>query len=103
MSKYFIQRVLIAIPTFFAITFIVYALYALSPGDPLLNIIGQEAMLHMSDAQIEQVRHQYGLDQPVVNRYVTWLGSIQVILGYLIKGKALWWTSERAAFHRLCC
>jgi peptide/nickel transport system permease protein len=76
MTKYLIQRIIIAIPTFLAVTFLVFGLYAIAPGDPVINIIGYEASLYMTDAQIEQVKVQYGLDK-----------ALQGDLGYPMKGK----------------
>lgn len=88
MTQYLIRRVLISIPIFFAVTFLVYGLYALSPGDPVMNIIGYEASLYMSDAQIQKVKIQYGLDKPVYVRYIRWLGkALQGDLGYPMKGR----------------
>ena len=79
MTKYILRRILISVPLFLAITMIVYTLYAVSPGDPLVNIIGYEAFLHMTPAELDQVREQYGLDQPVYVRYLRWLGkAVQV-------------------------
>ena len=40
MTKYIIQRILVSIPVFLGITLFVYALYSLSPGDPVINLIG---------------------------------------------------------------
>lgn len=88
MTKYLIQRILISIPIFFAVTFLVYGLYAVSPGDPIMNIIGYEAMLYMTPEQIQDVRVQYGLDKPVYSRYAKWLGkALQGDLGFPMKGK----------------
>jgi peptide/nickel transport system permease protein len=87
MSQYIIRRILISIPIFFAITFIVFALFALSPGDPVINIIGFETFTEMTSDQVEKVRQQYGLDQPWMVRYVRWLGdALQGDLGYPYKG-----------------
>jgi peptide/nickel transport system permease protein len=87
MAHYVIRRMLVAVPTFFAITMIVYALFALSPGDPVINIIGFSAFSEMTPSQIEIVRHQYGLDKPWHVRYLNWLGdALQGDLGYPYKG-----------------
>ena len=87
MTQYIIRRILVSIPIFFAITMIVYALFALSPGDPVINIIGFSTFTEMTSQQIEIVRHQYGLDQPWLVRYVRWLGdALQGDLGYPFKG-----------------
>jgi len=87
MTKYIIQRLLVSIPVFFGITLIVFALFALSPGDPVVNIIGFSAFVEMTPEQVEKVRQQYGLDQPWLIRYFRWLGSaLQGDLGYPYKG-----------------
>lgn len=88
MTKYLIQRILVSIPVFFTVTALVYGLYAVSPGDPLMNIIGYDAFLNMTPEQLVILRQQYGLDQPVYVRYINWLGNaLQGDLGYPLKGR----------------
>lgn len=87
MTRYIIQRILVSIPVFFGVTLLVYGLYALSPGDPVVNIVGIEQFTRMTTEQREQVRVQYGFDKPWVVRYVRWLGkAVQGDLGYPLKG-----------------
>ena len=87
LTKYIIQRLLVSIPVFFGITVIVYALFALAPGDPVINIVGQEAFEQMKTEEIEAVREQYGLDKPWYVRYVHWLeDALHGDLGYPLKG-----------------
>jgi peptide/nickel transport system permease protein len=87
MTKYIIQRILVSIPVFLGITLLVYGLYALSPGDPVVNLVGIDQYTRMSTQQIEQVRAQYGFDKPWTVRYVRWLGQlVQGDLGYPLKG-----------------
>jgi len=87
MTKYIIQRILVSIPVFFGVTLLVFGLYALSPGDPVINIIGYEAYLRMGPEQIQKVRVQFGFDKPWTVRYVRWLGkALQGDLGYPLKG-----------------
>ena len=88
MTKYVIQRILVSIPIFFAITFLVYGLYALAPGDPLVNIVGEDNLMRMTQEQIERMRTQYGLDQPIHIRYYHWIRkALQGDLGYPLMGK----------------
>ncbi len=83
MSKYLIRRALISIPLFIGVTFIVFGIYTLAPGDPLDAVLGREAVALLTPEQLKKVRHDYGLDQPVVVRYLNWLGrALQGDLGY---------------------
>jgi peptide/nickel transport system permease protein len=88
MIGYIIRRVLVSIPIFLGITVIVYALYAFSPGDPLVNILGVDTVSRMTAEQVEQVREQYGFNDPWYVRYANWLGNaLRGDLGYPLKGK----------------
>jgi len=98
VTKYIIQRLLVSIPVFFGITIIVYALYALAPGDPIVNIVGQQVFETMKPEEIQVVRQQYGLDKPWYVRYARWLGrALQGDLGYPLKGNrtVVEWLGER--------
>lgn len=53
------------------VTFLVSLMLDLLPGDPARVILGPDA----TDAQVELVREQLGLDQPVFVRYWNWLTS----------------------------
>lgn len=87
MLRYIVNRLLVTIPIFFGVTIIIFALFALSPGDPVVNIIGFAAFVEMTPDQVEAVRVQFGLDQPWPIRYVRWLGdAVQGDLGYPFKG-----------------
>jgi peptide/nickel transport system permease protein len=87
MTRYFIRRVLISVPIFFLITLVVYALYTLSPGDPVVNIVGYDTFVRMRPEQLQKIRQQYGFDQPWTTRYVRWLGrALHGDLGYPYKG-----------------
>jgi peptide/nickel transport system permease protein len=87
MTKYIIQRIIVSIPIFFGITMIVFALYALAPGDPLAMLLGERAMLEMTAEELEAARDSLGLNDPWLGRYLTWLSrAIQGDLGYPLTG-----------------
>jgi peptide/nickel transport system permease protein len=87
LTRYITRRLLISIPIFFLVTAVVYALYSLSPGDPVVNIIGYDSYMRMPAEQVQRIRHQYGFDQPVPVRYVRWLGkALRGDLGYPYSG-----------------
>ena len=88
MAKYILQRLIVSIPVFIGVTILVYALYALAPGDPLVSIIGVDNMTNMTAEQVQAMRHQYGLDQPWYIRYATWFGkALHGDLGYPMMAK----------------
>ena len=73
MGQYILRRVLTAIPTLLFISFFIFALLALSPGDPTGNLppsIPAETK--------ERIRISLGLDQPMPIRYVKWLQQFMV-------------------------
>ncbi len=47
----------------------------LLPGDPLLIYMAKESLQNYSPAEIKELRHQYGLDKPVVVQYINWIGN----------------------------
>ena len=72
MTKYVIHRVLSAVPLIFGIATIVFFVVNAAPGDPTLRFLAPG----MSQDVIEQMRANFGLDQPVHIRYVKWLGAM---------------------------
>ena len=73
MSKYILKRLLIAIPTFFGITILVYFLSSLAPGSPLEMLMADPMA---TQADMEALKAQLGLDQPVIVQYLKWLQSL---------------------------
>ncbi|WP_322487984.1 ABC transporter permease [Chloroflexus sp.] len=73
MLQYIIRRVLIAIPTLLIISFVIFAVLALAPGDPLAQFALNPAI---PESTRELIRVQFGLDQPWPVRYVRWLTSL---------------------------
>ncbi|MFC9357261.1 ABC transporter permease [Rhodococcus sp. NPDC057014] len=56
----------------FIVTTATYFLLQLLPGDPARTVVGAEGTAE----QYEQVRRELGLDKPILERYVNWLGSL---------------------------
>jgi len=66
-----LRRVLTSIPILLAVSFVVFAMVALIPGDPAAVLAGENA----TPEQIAEVRSSLGLDQPLLVRYWDWLWS----------------------------
>jgi peptide/nickel transport system permease protein len=89
MTRYIIRRLLITIPVFFGITLLVFTGVALAPGDPILTLISFEVLQEATPQEIEQIRHNLGLDQPIPIRYAKWLKEFMTgNLGISLKKRA---------------
>jgi peptide/nickel transport system permease protein len=73
MGKYLIRRLLIAIPSLLGISVILFTVLALAPGDPFEELATNPNV----PAEVrENLRKQFGLDDPVMVRYARWFKSM---------------------------
>ncbi len=71
MAVYVIRRLLEGIPVLFLASVFVFALLHLVPGDPASNLAGPDA----TDEDVRVIEERLGLDKPVVQQYLTWVGN----------------------------
>lgn len=64
MFKYIANRVLLFIPVLLGIVIVIFTLMYVTPGDPALSILGENA----TPEQIQAIHQQLGLDDPYVVR-----------------------------------
>jgi len=74
MLTYTIRRLLLAIPTLFFISLIIFLLLDLAPGDPMSQV-----PLTVPPEVKAKMREALGADQPMVVRYVLWLKQFFVV------------------------
>jgi peptide/nickel transport system permease protein len=73
VSRYILRRLLIAVPTLLVISFVVFAILALAPTDPMASF-GADPRV---PAEVrERIRESLGLNDPWPLRYVKWLTSV---------------------------
>ncbi len=65
MWKYILKRVLMLIPVIIGVTFVVFFIVSLTPGDPATIILGDNA----TEESLAVVREELGLDDPVIVQY----------------------------------
>lgn len=71
MGTVVLKRLLSAIPTLAIASLLVFSFVHLIPGDPASVMLGD-----MADAEeIEALRRQMGLDRPIWEQYLVWLGK----------------------------
>ena len=71
MGKYFLKRFGQMLVVLFLVTFFVYLLLDLIPGDPVYAILGNK----ISPEQYQRAYKESGLDTPSPARYVEWLSG----------------------------
>jgi peptide/nickel transport system permease protein len=87
MRKYLTQRLLIAVPTLFGVTLLIFIAMRVLPGDPLSAISGEGGGTYvLSKEQLQAARVSLGLDRPYIVQYLDWLKDI--LRGDL--GKSFW-------------
>jgi len=72
MLSYLVRRLFVAIPTLLGVTFIVFSIVRVLPGDPAQAMAG----VHATQEYIEQVRKELGLDLPMHVQYARFLGGL---------------------------
>jgi peptide/nickel transport system permease protein len=76
MGRYILRRLLIAVPTLLALSFLVFTLVSNAPGDPAEELARRrDSRGEVSRQEINEVRHQIGLDRPFLVQYAHWLGG----------------------------
>src|SRR5499427_1135480 len=73
MSRYLVRRVLLSLPTLLLISFVLFAILSLAPGDPLSQFAANPAV---PPEVRENIRRSLGLDQPWPVRYVKWVFAL---------------------------
>jgi len=77
MTAFIIRRLMLALVTLVLVTLAVFFVMRLLPGDPLLIFMAQSAELDVMPREaLEQLRHEYGLDRPIMVQYVHWVWGI---------------------------
>ena len=72
MGKYIIKKLIRLIITLIITSFVIFLIFELVPGDPVLDKLGTRATPEL----VESLRIQYGLDQPFIVRYLKFVGGI---------------------------
>ena len=76
MFKYTIKKILGMIPMMFLISFIIYWLLDLTPGDAVSHLMDPESLARLSEEQLFALRESHGLNDPFVIRYFKWVAQL---------------------------
>lgn len=72
MSVYIIRRIIQMVPVFIGVTLVVFIIFTIGAGDPVLMILGDDASVE----RIHEMRAQLGLDRPFHIQYLSFVANI---------------------------
>lgn len=70
--RYVVHRLLATVPILLAMSLFVFLMIRLVPGDPVRTMLGFRA----TDENVATIRTALGLDQPLLDQYLSWLGGL---------------------------
>ena len=74
MGKYLLKKTVMVVLTLLAVSFVVFAIFTILPGDPALHKLGTQA----TPERLEALRESMGLNEPFMLRYLKWLSGMLV-------------------------
>lgn len=82
MARFIVRRLSLMFVILLLVSMIIFSLVHITPGDPALMMLGQEA----TPEALEALRERLGLNLPLYEQYLNWVGGvIQGDLGNSIK------------------
>lgn len=72
MSKYIFKRLMMMVPVMLGVTFLVFFIISLTPGDVTSMILGDGA----TEEAILELRQEMGLDDPIIVQYGRYMGNL---------------------------
>ncbi|MDF1728806.1 MAG: ABC transporter permease, partial [Sulfitobacter sp.] len=70
--RFIITRLVQSVPVLLGVSIVTFLLMVNTPGDPIRLLVGIRA----SDETIAIIRDRYGLDDPILSQYFTYLGNL---------------------------
>jgi peptide/nickel transport system permease protein len=81
MTRFLCQRLVETVVVLLVMSFVIYGLIGLMPGDPIDLMLSADPKL--APADVARLKALQGLDQPLLSRYLAWLGAaLQGDFGY---------------------
>lgn len=74
MTTFIARRILQTLAVIVVLSFVVFFLMSLMPGDPVDMMVASNPKITAED--VARLKALYGLDQPIYKRYGSWMGSI---------------------------
>lgn len=76
MVNFLISRLFQTVIVVFIVSIIIFISMRILPGDPVLIYINESNLYQYSQQEIEEIRHEYGLDRSLPVQYINWVGGM---------------------------
>ena len=76
MQRYLVNRFLLIIPTVIIISFAIFLIFRLLPGDVALNILSDDGRKTVDPVEYQELRDELGLNDPLMVQYGGWLWDL---------------------------
>lgn len=76
MTNFILRRLVLALIVLFLVSIFVFLAMRLLPGDPVLMYVSASSVQEITEEQLNQIRHQYGLDKTLPQQYVDWITGV---------------------------
>ena len=72
IARFLVKRIALGLATLFVVSLLIILITQALPSDPAEAMLGREA----TPESLSALRAQFGLDQPVYQQYLSWLGGV---------------------------
>ncbi len=76
MQSYIIRRLIQSALVLLIISILVFLIMRMLPGDPLSIHLSDQSVKALDPKQIAELKHTYGLDQPLPMQYISWISGV---------------------------
>ena len=76
MGSFIVRRLIQAVLVLLIVSLAIFFMMRLLPGDPIVMYMSASSANSMSEQQIAILRHEFGLDQPILIQYLHWTAGI---------------------------
>jgi peptide/nickel transport system permease protein len=76
MTTFIVRRLIQSVIVLVLVSIIVFLALRLLPGDPIRLLVTSDQALSYSEEQIQEVRHEFGLDKPLPVQYINWVTGL---------------------------
>jgi peptide/nickel transport system permease protein len=76
VAAYIVRRLLLGILVLILVSLVVFFMMRLLPGNPILILVTAEQVSKYTDEEIDNLKHEYGMDKPLIVQYGDWMSRV---------------------------